>query len=141
MKGIMANTKTAKGLTYLNLISLAAEIAFMFILIPVLNVFFEVVASRIIFILSIIFVIFNGLFYCLPQNLKLFYFKKRLLVVYLPTVVVIGFAIWNLISVIINIKIFGVAEILFSVMSCISPVTFSMLITKLVSDSPAPLLG
>ena len=75
MKGLMANTKTAKGLTYLNLMSMAAEIVFMFILIPVFNVFFEVVASRIIFVLSIIFVIFNGLFYCVPQNLKLFYFK------------------------------------------------------------------
>ena len=137
----MANTKTAKGLTYLNLLSMAAEIVFMFILIPVFNVFFEVVASRIIFILSIIFVIFNGLFYCVPQNLKLFYFKRRYLVVYLPTVVVIGFGIWNLISIIINLRIFGVPQLLFSIMSCISPITFSMLITKLVSDSPAPLLG
>ncbi len=137
----MANTKTAKGLTYLNLMSILAEVVFMFVLIPVLNVFFELIASRIIFILSIIFVVFNSLFYCLPQQYKLFYFKKRLLVVYLPTVVVIGCGVWNIIALIVNLQFSKAATILFSIMSCIAPITFSMLITKLVSDSPAPLLG
>ncbi len=137
----MANTKTAKGLTYLNLMSILAEVVFMFVLIPVLNVFFELIASRIIFILSIIFVVFNGLFYCLPQHYKLFYFKRRLLVVYLPTVVVIGFGVWNIIALIVNLQFTKAPTILFSITCCIAPVTFSMLITKLVSDSPAPLLG
>ena len=137
----MANTQTAKGLTYLNLISILTEVVFMFVLLPAINVFFEVVASRIIFILSIIFVIFNGLFYCVPQQVKLLYFKRRLLVVYLPTAIVFGFAIWNLIEIIITFAVGKVVTLLFSIMSCITPITFSLLISKLVSDSPQPLLG
>ena len=135
------DTSTAKGLTYLNLGALALEVVFMFVLIPVFNVFFDIVASRIIFILSIIFVIFNALFYCAPTSLKAIYIQRRLLVVYLPTLIVIGFAIWNVIKTIASFNIVGIPGLLFSVMSCITPVTFSMLITKLVSAGGAPLLG
>ena len=135
------DTKTAKGLTYLNLGALLLEVVFMFVLIPIFNAFFEMIQSRIIFILSIIFVVFNAFFYCAPVKYKAMYFKYRYVAVYLPTLIVIGFGIWSVVSVIIRFDVVGIPGLLFSVVSCITPVTFSMLITKLLSDGGAPLLG
>ena len=104
MKSIGANTQHAKGLTTLNLLSLLACLV-MYILIPALNVFVNVISTRPVYIISIIFCIFNTLFYIAPASLKTQYFQKRLLAVYLPTIVMIGLGIWQFVSVIIGFQI------------------------------------
>ena len=110
------------------------------ILLPALNALVDVISNRLIYALSIVFIVYNIAFYVVPQNLKMIIFKRRMLTVYLPTLVVLGFAVWDLIYIIINIKVTMITVLLFSIMSCIQPITFSMLISKLVSDQPT-LLG
>ena len=70
MKTVMGQTKTAKGLTYLNLLSILAMVVFI-ILLPIINTFFETINSRLIYALSIIFIVFNVAFYIVPQHLKI----------------------------------------------------------------------
>ena len=133
MKTIFGQTKTAKGLTYLNLASILAMIVFL-VLLPILNLFAPVISSRLIYIFSIIFIVFNIGFFVVPQHLKLVIFKRRMLAVYLPTLVVLCFAVWNLIYVIINLKVTEIFVLFFSLMTCLQPITFSLLVSKLVSD-------
>ena len=73
MKSVHANTQHAKGLTTLNLLSLLACLV-MYILIPALNVLVNVISTRPVYIMSIIFCIFNTLFYIAPASLKTQYF-------------------------------------------------------------------
>ena len=68
-KTVMGQTKTAQSLTYLNLGSILAMIVFL-VLLPILNLFAPVISSRLIYIFSIIFIVFNVGFYCVPQHLK-----------------------------------------------------------------------
>ena len=126
-------------MTYLNLISIAVMIV-MLILVPIVTAFFDVVASRIIYFVSIAFLVLNCGFYVVPMNLKAQIFQKRLLIVYLPTLVVFGFAVWNLISVFLTAAVLQFVSVLFSFLSCLQPLTFSMLIAKLVQEQPT-LLG
>ena len=63
-----------------------------------------------------------------------------MLVVYFPTILILAVGIWNLIAVIINLKIGEVLTLVFSLMTFLQPCTFSLLISKLVSDQPT-LLG
>ena len=139
MKAIAAHTKTSQGLTYLNLISIATMIVFL-ILIPAITVFVNVISYRLIYFLSIAFLVLNCGFYIAPMNIKQQIFQKRLLAVYLPTLIVLGFAVWNLIYTLINIKALEVVAVLFSFISCLQPITFSMLVAKLVQEQPT-LLG
>ncbi len=135
MKSVMANTKTAKGLTMLNLASICTMIIFL-ILIPALQIFVDVVSFRIVYIITIVFIAFNILFYILPQNKKILVFQKRLLVVYLPTLVVVGLGIWSVIAIIITLSFTKIMTLFFTVLSCLQPITFSLLIAKLVSEQP-----
>lgn len=96
MKTVMGQTKTSKGLTYLNLLSILAMVVFI-ILMPIINTFFETINSRLIYALSIIFIIFNLAFYIAPQHYKIMIFKYRKLVIYLPTIIILAVGIWNLI--------------------------------------------
>ena len=139
MKTVMGQTKTAKGLTYLNLLSILAMVVFI-ILLPIINTFAETINSRLIYALSIIFIVFNLAFYIVPQHLKIKVFKYRMLVVYLPTILILAVGIWNPIAVIINLRIGEVFTLIFSLMTFLQPCTFSLLISKLVSDQPT-LLG
>ena len=97
----MAQTQTAKGLTYLNLAAILGMIV-LFILVPALDTIIPVISNRLAYALSIIFIVFNVAFYVVPQNLKIIIFKRRVLTVYLPTLVVLGFAVWNLFYIIIH---------------------------------------
>ena len=139
MKTVMGQTKTAKGLTYLNLISIVAMIVFI-ILLPIVNTFVAAINSRIIYALSVIFIVFNLAFYVVPQHLKIMVFKYRMLVVYLPTIIILAVGIWNLIAVIVALRIGEIFTLVFSLMTFLQPCTFSLLISKLVSDQPT-LLG
>ena len=92
----MGQTKTSKGLTYLNLLSILAMVVFI-ILMPIINTFFETISSRLIYALSIIFIVFNLAFYIAPQHYKIMIFKYRKLVIYLPTILILAVGIWNMI--------------------------------------------
>ena len=139
MKSIGAHTQNAKGLTTLNLLSLLTCLV-MYILIPILTVMADIVSSRAVYIISIILFVSNVLFYILPANIKAFYFQRRLFVVYLPTLVIIGLGIWQFIVVLINIKILQVLTLIFAFIVMLPPVTFSLLIKKLIQEEPT-LLG
>ena len=139
MKSIGANTQHAKGLTTLNLLSLLACLV-LYILIPALGVFFEVVSTRFVYILSIIFCVFNTIFYVAPASLKTQYFQKRLLLVYTPTIVMLGLGVYQFISVIIGFKISLLVTLIFAFVVVLPPVTFSLLINKLIQEQPT-LLG
>ena len=139
MKRIGANTQHAKGLTTLNLLSLLACLV-LYILIPALGVFFEVVSTRFVYILSIIFCVFNTIFYVAPASLKTQYFQKRLLLVYTPTIVMLGLGVYQFISVIIGFKISLLVTLIFAFVVVLPPVTFSLLINKLIQEQPT-LLG
>ena len=139
MKSIGANTQHAKGLTTLNLLSLLACLV-LYILIPALGVFLEVVSTRFVYILSIIFCVFNTIFYVAPASLKTQYFQKRLLLVYTPTIVMLGLGVYQFISVIIGFKISLLVTLIFAFVVVLPPVTFSLLINKLIQEQPT-LLG
>ena len=139
MKSIGANTQHAKGLTTLNLLSLLACLV-LYILIPALGVFFEVVSTRFVYILSIIYCVFNTIFYVAPASLKTQYFQKRLLLVYTPTIVMLGLGVYQFISVIIGFKISLLVTLIFAFVVVLPPVTFSLLINKLIQEQPT-LLG
>ena len=139
MKAIEAQTKTSQGLTYLNLISIATMIV-MLILVPLITTLFDVISSRVIYFVSIAFLVLNCGFYVVPMNIKSQIFQKRLLIVYIPTVIVFGFAVWNLITVLITVNLLAFFTVFFSFVSCLQPLTFSMLIAKLVQEQPT-LLG
>ena len=139
MKSIGANTQHAKGLTTLNLLSLLACLV-LYILIPALGVFLEVVSTKFVYILSIIFCVFNTIFYVAPASLKTQYFQKRLLLVYTPTIVMLGLGVYQFISVIIGFKISLLVTLIFAFVVVLPPVTFSLLINKLIQEQPT-LLG
>ena len=139
MKTIGANTQHAKGLTTLNLLALLSCLVF-YILIPALNVFGEVVSTRVVYILSIILFALNCLFYVAPASLKTHYFQKRLLLVYLPTIVIIGLGIWQFIDVIISAAVSKILTLIFAFVVVLPPLTFSLLINKLIQEQPT-LLG
>ena len=139
MKTIGANTQHAKGLTTLNLLALLSCLVF-YILIPALNVFGEVVSTRVVYILSIILFALNCLFYVAPASLKTHYFQKRLLLVYLPTIVILGLGIWQFIDVIINAAVGKILTLVFAFVVVLPPLTFSLLINKLIQEQPT-LLG
>ena len=139
MKSIGANTQHAKGLTTLNLLSLLACLV-LYILIPALGVFLEVISTRFVYILSIIYCVFNTIFYVAPASLKTQYFQKRLLLVYTPTIVMLGLGVYQFISVIIGFKISLLVTLIFAFVVVLPPVTFSLLINKLIQEQPT-LLG
>ncbi len=139
MKSIGANTQHAKGLTTLNLLSLLACLV-LFVLIPALNVFAEVISTRFVYIMSIIFCVFNTLFYIVPANVKAHYFQKRLLLVYIPTLIMIALGVWQFIAVIIGFKIALILTLIFAFIVVLPPITFSLLIKKLIQEEPT-LLG
>ena len=139
MKSLGANTQHAKGLTTLNLLSLLACLV-MYILIPALNVLVEVISTRPVYIISIIFCVFNTIFYVAPASLKTQYFQKRLLLVYIPTIVMLGLGLWQFITVIIGFKISLLVTLIFAFVVVLPPVTFSLLINKLIQEQPT-LLG
>ena len=139
MKSIGNNTESAKGLTTLNLLSLLACLV-LYILIPVLTVLVEVVSTRPVYIASIIFNVFNVIFYVSPASLKQRYFQLRIWLVYLPTVIMIGLGIWQFIAVIIGFKIGLLVTLIFAFVVVLPPITFSLLIRKLLTEQPT-LLG
>ncbi len=139
MKSIGNNTESAKGLTTLNLLSLLACLV-LYILIPVLTVLVEVVSTRPVYIASIIFFVFNVIFYVAPASLKQKYFQLRIWLVYLPTVIMIGLGIWQFIAVIIGFKIGLLVTLIFAFVVVLPPITFSLLIRKLLTEQPT-LLG
>ncbi len=139
MKNIGANTQNAKGLTTLNLLSLLACLV-LYVLIPALNVFAEVISTRFVYIISIIFCVFNTLFYIVPASIKAHYFRMRLFLVYTPTLIMIGLGIWQFITVIIGFKITLLVTLIFAFVVVLPPVTFSLLINKLIQEEPT-LLG
>ncbi len=112
----------------------------MFILIPALNVFVEVISTRPVYIISIIFCVFNTLFYIVPANVKAHYFQKRLLLVYIPTLIMIALGVWQFITVIIGFQITRIVTLIFAFVVVLPPVTFSLLIKKLIQEEPT-LLG
>ena len=73
MKSLQINTTTTKGLTTLNIISIIGCIV-LYILIPVFNVFANVISSRFVYICSIILVALNIFFYLAPMSIKTVYF-------------------------------------------------------------------
>jgi hypothetical protein len=133
MKSLQINTATTKGLTTLNILSIVACII-LYILIPVLNVFAEVISSRPIYIISIIMVILNCFFYLAPVGLRGIYFQRRIFIIYLPCLVIIGLAIWVTIDVIINIKLQLFLTIAFSVICAFQPISFALLVSKLIQE-------
>ena len=139
MKTIQGNTQSAKGLTWLNMVSLLIELI-LFILIPALNVFAEVISTRVVYIIAIIWFAFNTLFYIVPATIKKHYFQYRIFVVYLPTLFLIGMGIWELIAIIIALNVSKVLAIIFSIVVVLPPITFSLLIRKLLDEQPT-LLG
>ncbi len=139
MKAIGANTQHAKGLTTLNLLALLSCLV-LYILIPALNVLGEVVSTQVVYILSIIFFVFNTLFYMAPPSLKTYYFQNRLSMIYLPTILMIGLGIWQFITVIISAAIGKILTLIFAFVVVLPPLTFSLLINKLIQEQPT-LLG
>ncbi len=113
MKALQINTATTKGLTTLNILSIVACIV-LYILIPVLNVFAEVISSRPAYIMSIILVILNCFFYLAPVALRGVYFQRRIFLVYLPCIVILGLAIYATVDTIVNIRIQLILTIIFS---------------------------
>ena len=139
MKSIGNNTESAKGLTTLNLLSLLACLV-LYILIPALNVLVEVVSTRPVYITSIVFNVFNVVFYVSPAALKQRYFQLRIWLVYLPTIIMVGLGIWQFIAVIIGFKIALLVTLIFAFVVVLPPITFSLLIRKLLTEQPT-LLG
>ena len=139
MKTIQGNTQSAKGLTWLNMMSLLIELI-LFILIPALNVFAEVISTRFVYIVAIIWFAFNTLFYILPATIKKHYFQYRIFVVYLPTLVLIAMGIWEIIAIIVAVNVAKVLAIIFSIVVVLPPISFSLLIRKLLDEQPT-LLG
>ena len=123
----------------MNLLSILACIV-LYILIPALNVILDVVSSRTVYIISIILVAINIFFYLAPANLKAFYFQKRIYIIYAPCLIILGLAIWSTIDVIINIKVTLALSIVFSAITAFQPITFSLLVSRLIQESPT-LLG
>ena len=139
MKTIQGNTQSAKGVTWLNMVSLLIELI-LFILIPALNVFAEVISTRVVYIIAIIWFAFNTLFYIVPATIKKHYFQYRIFVVYLPTLFLIGMGIWEIIAIVIAVNVSKVLAIIFSIVVVLPPITFSLLIRKLLDEQPT-LLG
>ena len=139
MKSIGNNTESAKGLTTLNLLSLLACLI-LYILIPALNVLVEVVSTRPVYIASIVFNVFNTVFYVSPAALKQRYFQLRIWLVYLPTIIMVGLGIWQFIAVILGFKITLLVTLIFAFVVVLPPITFSLLIRKLLTEQPT-LLG
>ena len=135
----MGQTKTAKGLTHLNLLSILAMVVFI-ILLPIIDNFLQTIKSRLIYALSVLFIIFNLAFYIAPQRYKIMIIKYHMQVVYLPSILILSVVICNLITVIVNLRIGEVFTLVFSLMTFLQPCTFSLLISKLVSNQPS-LLG
>ena len=139
MKSIGNNTQNAKGLTTLNLLSLLACLV-LYILIPALNVLVNVISTRPVYIASIIFCVFNTIFYVAPASLKQRYFQLRIWIVYLPTVIMVGLGIWQFIAVIIGFQVTQLVTLIFAFVVVLPPITFSLLIKKLLTEQPT-LLG
>ncbi len=139
MKSIGNNTQIAKGLTTLNLLSLLACLV-LYILIPALNVLVNVISTRPVYIASIIFCVFNTIFYVAPASLEQRYFQLRIWLVYLPSVIMVAFGIWQFIAVIIGFQVTQLITLIFAFVVVLPPITFSLLIKKLLTEQPT-LLG
>lgn len=137
MKSISPNTAGEKTLFYLNLISIVGDIILL-ILLPSVGLLAGL--RFILWVGSIALTVLNVLFYIAPQNYKLTIVKKRLLFVYLPAAVICIFALFDLLYFIINLQIFAILSILFSVCNFIQAGTFAILVSKLAT-SAGPLLG
>jgi len=109
MNTVWAQTKTEKGLMTLNLISLATCFV-LFILLP----YFTLVggARIVVYIASIVYALLNIVYYVLPQNYKLIILKKRMLYVYLPSLVIIGVIIYDIFAV-FRLDAFAILRLVF----------------------------
>lgn len=133
----MANTSSEKFLMYLNLLSIVGVII---LLIWLPSVGLMAGLRFLLYIGSIALTVLNIGFYVAPQAYKIAYLKKRLLFVYIPSLVIVIFAVVDLITIIVYLDVFKVLQILFIVVNPVQAVTFSMLVAKMAATS-TPLLG
>ena len=111
---IMANTSSEKFLMYLNILSVIGEII---LLIWLPSVGLMAGLRFLLYIGSIALTVLNVGFYVAPQSYKIVYLKKRLLLVYIPALVIVIFAVVDLITIIIYLDIFRVIQILFIIIN------------------------
>ena len=107
----------------------------MLILLPIITVLAGV--NMVLFIVTICFSVLNLAFYVLPANTKLLFMKKRLLFVYLPTLVLIAIAVWDFIDMLVHLKVFEVLSFLLHVACLIQAVSFSLLVSKVAQSNPS----
>ena len=136
IKSLQNYTQTEKGLIYLNSIACLSLFVFLF-LTPILA---SIAGLRsILFIGAIALLVINVAFYVAPQSIKGKILTQRLLFVYIPSLVVIGISIWDLIDI---GKIINIIYLLYTIVVISQAVTFGMLVAKVGSAAGSqPLLG
>jgi len=132
---IQEYTTTEKGLRVLNLFSLLGVII-LIILLPVLSLL-GAAANMAIFVVTIVFSVLNLAYYVVPANLNLKIMKQRLLMIYLPTLILIGIAIWDFLDMLIHIKVFDIVPFLLQIGCLIQGVSFSLLVAKRAQSNPS----
>ena len=132
---IQEYTTTEKGLRILNLFSILGVVV-MLILMPVLALLGGA-ANMAIFIVTIVFSVLNLAYYVVPADLNLKIMKNRLLLIYLPTLVLIGIAIWDFLDMLIHLKVFDIVPFLLQIACLIQGVSFSLLVAKRAQSNPS----
>ena len=130
---IQEYTTTEKGLRVVNLFSILGVVV-MLILLPVLSLLGG--ANMALFIVTIIFSILNLAYYVVPADLNLKIMKNRLLLIYLPTLILLGIAIWDFIAMILSVDIFNIVPFLLQIACLIQGVSFSLLVAKRAQSNP-----
>ena len=102
MDRVREHTATEKGLKYLNMMGILGVLV-MFFLLPILGLIGG--PRAIIYAFSIAFTVVNIGFYLAPANYKAQFLQKRLLFVYLPTIIVLGIDIWDFVMIVIHLSI------------------------------------
>ena len=94
----------------------------------------------VLYVASIAFAVLNLAFYVSPSNYRLIILKKRMLLVYLPSLIILGVCAFDLIDTIVNLDILAIASVLFTAICAVQAITFSLLVARLSANAPA-LLG
>ena len=110
----------------------------MWILMPVLSLLGGV--NLILFIVTIVFTILNLTFYVAPQNLKMMIMKQRALLVYLPSLILVGITIWDFIDMLINVKVFSIVSFILQCICVVQGASFALLVARVGKSNPS-LLG
>ena len=124
IKSLQAYTQTEKGLIYINAASILAVITFLFLM-PILA---SLAGLRfIMFFGAVSLCVLNCAFYCGPQKIKSLLLTKRILLVYIPCIAVVGLSIWDSIDL---GKIINVVYLLYTIVVIVHALSFSMLVAK-----------